>query len=544
MPASALASRPSSGPAVPRGAHAARRAPFSAPALRERLGVPDAALTRWHWIVPLLVTALAAVVRFTNLGFPDQLIFDETYYPKDAYSLLESGYERRWEEDVNDAFARGEAEPLPDPAYVVHPPLGKWLIGLGMLAFGADNGVGWRFSAAVAGTLSVLITTLIAQHLFRSVSLGAVAGLLLATEGHHIVMSRIGLLDMFLSFFVIAAFAALLADRVHGRRQLAARIARDVERGHPDPLATGPWLGWRPWRLLAGLLLGAGCAVKLSGLAFMAVFGLLTVLWDMEARRTAGIRQWISAAVRRDGFLAFAAVVGGGALTYLASWTGWFVTDGGYHRHWAEENPAQGPAALVPGPLRSLVHYHLESTAFHESLTSPHDYGASPYTWPFMGRPVSYYYEGGKPGEGGCPASAAADCAAAITDIANPFVWWTGLAAVFVCLAVLVRYRDWRAGALLGAYVAGQIVWFLWPERTMFFFYSIAYEPFLILMIVLVLSLLLRPGHRPGPRWGGAIVAAYVALAVAVSLFFLPVWIGETIPYPQWRWRMWMSSWI
>ncbi|MBD4501620.1 phospholipid carrier-dependent glycosyltransferase, partial [Xanthomonas citri pv. citri] len=90
---------------------------------------------------------------------------------------------------------------------VVHPPLGKWLIGLGMLAFGPDNGVGWRFSAAVAGTLSVLLVALATQHLLRSVSLGAVAGLLLAVEGHHLVMSRIGLLDIFLSFFVLAAFA-------------------------------------------------------------------------------------------------------------------------------------------------------------------------------------------------------------------------------------------------------------------------------------------------------------------------------------------------
>lgn len=323
VPATALASRPA--------AVAVNDGPFGVAALRARLGVSAAPLTRWHWILPLLVTAIAGVLRFTNLAHPDQLIFDETYYPKDAYSLLESGYERRWDEDVNDAFARGEAEPLEGAAYVVHPPLGKWLIGLGMLAFGPDNGVGWRFSAAVAGTLSILLVALATQHLLRSVSLGAVAGLLLAVEGHHLVMSRIGLLDIFLSFFVLAAFAALLADRVHGRRLLAERLAHDVARRGRDALASGPWLGWRPWRLLAGVLLGAGCAVKLSGLAFMAAFGLLTVLWDMSARRTAGVRHWAWAGVEKDGLYAFVAVVGGGLVAYLASWTGWFVTEGGYY---------------------------------------------------------------------------------------------------------------------------------------------------------------------------------------------------------------------
>ena len=293
------------------------------------------------------------------------------------------------------------------------------------------------------------------------------------------------------------------------------------------------------------MLLGAGCAVKLSGLAFMAAFGLLTVLWDMSARRTAGVRHWAWAGVEKDGLYAFVAVVGGGLVAYLASWTGWFVTEGGYYRDWHRDNPPEGLlAGLVPGPLRSLWHYHVESTTFHQGLTSPHDYAANPWTWPFMGRPVSYYYEGAEPGEGICPADAAGACSAAITDIANPFVWWTGLAAVLVCVWLLVRHRDWRAGALLCAYAAGQLVWFLWPERTMFFFYTIAYEPFFVMMIALALSLLLRPGRRPGPRWGSALVLAYVTIAVAVSLFFLPVWIGDVISYDQWRWRMWFSSWI
>ncbi|MGC5049155.1 dolichyl-phosphate-mannose--protein mannosyltransferase [Micrococcus porci] len=548
VPASSLTRRPAH--ALPAPADDAAAHPFGAAALRARLGVQAAVLTRWHWIVPLAVTVLAGVIRFTNLAFPDKLIFDETYYPKDAYSLILSGYERRWAPEVDAAFAQGTAQPLDEPAYVVHPPLGKWLIALGMLAFGPDNGVGWRFSAAVAGTLSVLLVTLVAQRLFRSVSLGALAGLLLAVEGHHIVMSRIGLLDIFLSFFMIAAFAALLADRDHGRRLLASRLAEQVaahdagtRRG--DPLAFGPRLGWRPWRILAGALLGAGCAVKLSGLAFMAVFGILTVLWDMEARRTAGIRDWLRAGVVKDGLPAFVAVVGTGLAVWLASWTGWFASEGGYYRRWAQDNPPEGPlSALLPGPLRSLIHYQLEAFTFHEGLTSPHDYGSSPWTWPFMGRPVSYFYESGQPGENGCPSTAADACSSAITDIANPFIWWTGLIAVLVCLAVLVRHRDWRAGALLGAYVAGQVVWFHWPERTMFFFYTVAYEPFLILMIVLALSLLLRRGHRPGPRWGAVLVAAYLLVAVGVSLFFLPVWIGERIPYPQWSWRMWFSTWI
>ena len=314
------------------------------------------------------------------------------------------------------------------------------------------------------------------------------------------------------------------------------------------PRATG-----RSPRALASLTAAGIALAVLSATTVVQAADELTLYTTREpgliqpllAAFTATTKVQVNTVFVKDGLLAFVAVVGTGAAVWLASWTGWFRSEDGYYRQWHADNPPEGPLeGLTPGPLRSLIHYHQESFRFHEGLTSPHEYGSSPWTWPFMGRPVSYYYEGGEPGENGCPTDAAQACSAAITDIANPFLWWTGLIAVLVCLAVLVRHRDWRAGALLAAYVAGQVVWFRWPERTMFFFYTVAYEPFLILMIVLALSLLLRRGHRPGPRRGGVLVAAYLAVATGVSLFFLPVWLGEQIPSSWWSLRMWFHSWI
>ena len=104
--------------------------------------------------------------------------------------------------------------------------------------------------------------------------------------------------------------------------------------------------------------------------------------------------------------------------------------------------------------------------------------------------------------------------------------------------------RDWRAGALLGAYAAGQLVWSLWPDRTMFFFYTVAYAPFLVLAVTMVLGLLMRLGGEPMRRRNTVLVLLFVAGAVALSAFFLPVWTAEQIPYEQWRLRMWMNSWI
>ena len=47
------------------------------------------------WIGPLLVTVLAGVLRFVDLGRPHAIIFDETYYVKDALALLRFGYEQQ-----------------------------------------------------------------------------------------------------------------------------------------------------------------------------------------------------------------------------------------------------------------------------------------------------------------------------------------------------------------------------------------------------------------------------------------------------------------
>ena len=42
-----------------------------------------------RWFAPistLLITALAAIIRIANLANPRLLVFDETYYVKDAYT--------------------------------------------------------------------------------------------------------------------------------------------------------------------------------------------------------------------------------------------------------------------------------------------------------------------------------------------------------------------------------------------------------------------------------------------------------------------------
>ncbi len=378
-----------------------------------------ASLRLWFWLIPVLTAALGGILRFVRLDAPHKLVFDETYYVKDGYSFLVSGYERAWPEKANDAFIAGNPGVLLDsPEYVVHPPVGKWMIAAGMWLFGPESSFGWRFGAALTGTLSIFLLALIAQKLFRSLTLGAVAGVLLAVDGHHLVMSRTSLLDIFLMFWVLAAFGALLMDRDDGRRRLAARLGRqaaDSPGGVPSrlQLAAGPWLGIRWWRLAAGVCLGLAVGTKWSALFFLAGFGLLTVLWDLSARRIAGVHGWITGGILKDGILAFLSIVPVAALVYTATWAGWFRSGNAYFRHWAEGNPS-AEWGWIPDPLRSLAHYHLEAYKFHQGLSADHPYEASAWSWLVLGRPTSFFYESPKQGTAGCELPS---CTSAILSV-------------------------------------------------------------------------------------------------------------------------------
>ncbi|QGV80188.1 dolichyl-phosphate-mannose--protein mannosyltransferase [Streptomyces ficellus] len=521
------------------------------------LGAPPALADRlWRlsaWGGPLLVALVAGLLRFWHLGEPHAVIFDETYYAKDAWALINQGYEGSWPKDVDASIlADPGAVAVPaGPGYVVHPPVGKWVIGAGEWLFGFDP-FGWRFMVAVLGTLSVLMLCRIGRRLFRSTFLGCLAGALLAVDGLHFVMSRAALLDQVLMFFVLAAFGCLLIDRDWARSRLAAALPVDADGVlRPDAaVAETLRLGWRPWRLAAGLTVGLAAATKWNGLYVLAAFGVMTVLWDVGARRTAGAFRPYAAVVRRDLLPAFVSTVPVAIVTYVVSWSGWILTDKGYFRNWAAtEGRDSSWSWLFPDWWRSLWHYESEVYRFHINLTSGHTYESNPWSWLVLGRPVSYFYEDPAAGRDGCPADATEKCAREVLAIGTPLLWW---AACFAVLYVLWRWffrRDWRAGAIACAVAAGWVPWFLYQERTIFLFYAVVFVPFLCLAVAMMAGAMLGP---PGPdgtaerrRTIGAVATGVLVLLIIWNfIYFWPLYTGQSIPMDDWRDRMWLDTWV
>ncbi len=527
-------------PARPRydRAPAPRRGVASLP---ERLFPPMPSRGIRGWIGPILVMVIGGLLRIVNLGQPHAIAFDETYYPKDALGLLAHGYEQGMAEGANETLLASDGNWrlldifTDEPAFVVHPPLGKWTIALGEYLFGATP-FGWRIAVAVLGTLSILMVARIARRLTRSDLIGTLAGFLLALDGMHLVMSRTGLLDMTLMFWVLASFGLLLLDRDRTRR----RLARIVERDGLSGLSTewGPRLGLRPLRWAAAVTLGLACGVKWSGLWFLALFALLSVIWDVSARRAVGVRRPWAATVLRDAPGAAVSMLAIAGIVYLATWSGWLLTDGGWSRHWADSDTE----SIIPAALRSLWHYHGEAWRFHVGLNSEHAYASNPLSWPFMTRPTSFYWDSIKDGSRGCPTD---NCAAEVLALGNPVIWWAAILAVVHQAWRWVGRRDWRSGAVIVAIAAGWVPWLLYLDRTIFTFYTIVYAPFVAIALAMSLGTVLGPSAAPlARRRNGALaVGLFLIAVVVVAWWFYPVWTGEVIPYEAWRLRMWMPTW-
>jgi dolichyl-phosphate-mannose--protein O-mannosyl transferase len=206
----------------------------------------------WGWLGPLLVTAFGTFLRFDRLQVPRALVFDETYYVKDAWSILHHGVEWNLVSNANSLIQAGHTNIFAAcngtsacGEYVVQPEMGKLLIAGSEWLFGL-NSFGWRFASALFGSLAILLMCRIARRMTRSTLLGCIAGLLMSLDGLEFVLSRTGILDIFLMFFVLAAFGCILIDRDISRERLAGRVAR--REGGP----AGPSLGIRRWRVAPG----------------------------------------------------------------------------------------------------------------------------------------------------------------------------------------------------------------------------------------------------------------------------------------------------
>ncbi|MEY4290979.1 MAG: hypothetical protein RL130_921 [Actinomycetota bacterium] len=418
-------------------------------------------------IAPILIALASFFLRIFNLGNIKTFIFDEVYYVDGARDLLKYGVEVSGNQ----------------PEFIVHPPVGKWLIASGIQIFG-DNAFGWRIASAIAGSLMIILIALIAHRLFRNKLLTGLASALMAVDGLALVHSRTALLDNFLALFI------LLATYFFLRRQY-----------------------W--WTSIA---LGLALGTKWSALYFIAVFGIIAIYRAFTHNSgRALIRPTLERAMQFSILPLF---------IYIFSWIGWFLSERGWARQYSSN------------VFSSFIHYHQQILSFHTTLTEKHTYQANPWSWLVMGRPTSFFYESPK----GCGTQS---CSQEILALGTPLLWWLATAAFIVCAGLwirgaLIRHFDPALTTIVAGMAAGYLPWFFYQSRTVFTFYAIVFQPFLILGLVYCAQQLLTKYGKQGR----ILIGLAFLLILLNFIYFLPLYVGDVITYESWRARMWFPSWI
>jgi dolichyl-phosphate-mannose-protein mannosyltransferase len=488
----------------------------------------------------ILVAAVAGGARFWHLSHPSDLVFDEVYYPKAGCILIGWSNKTCMITSPDEKYWRTAKW---DVGSWVHPPLGKWEVGLGIKAFGMRP-FGWRVTTALEGTLVAVGVALIAQLLFGSALWTLVAGMLLALEGLNITMSRVGLLDTHLEFWIVAAFLFLVLDRrwIDRRTPLQAPVVRDhsIPAGffpQPEPPKPPrvPSPIWRPWRFAAGIALGAAASVKWSGA--MALIGavVLTYAWETSRRMVGGRSRGRAflRAVARETFgmtLAFLIIP---ATVFMATWIPWFHHFGWSLKAWWENQVATWK-----------YHQSLKATAYDtktKTYTPTHPYYSRPWSWLPMIRPVNMY------------ASYPNGGVEQILGVGNAAIFWASFWALPFAAYAWRRMRDWRAGFVLVTSLALYLPWFL-VSRPQFFFYVLPMTPFIVLADTYTLRWLsdatwivhdpasgetiesTRHPYRP-------IVWGYMVLVALVFWWFYPIWTGGFLTTSGRTLRLWLRRW-
>jgi dolichyl-phosphate-mannose-protein mannosyltransferase len=546
---------------------------------------PEHRLTRPDYRVIIAITAVAFLLRLLSPILPDFATNPTAWPPVRAYGLGDpyqapNGY-------IFDEvyFAQDACKDLVGMDYYdPEPPLAKLVIAAGIVVAGTwmhydqgyhhqvttTNGTthdntceaagtlpgfgtwGWRLASLVFGTALVPLIYLIAMRIRPDRFFAAAAALLMTFDGMAFVQSRIGMIDA-------VALALLLLSYWIFHVHLGARTRKR----------------WWWTAMLLGLCLGLSVAAKWTTLAalgtmVLVLFGGWVLRTDRGLRGVASDKPRAgprSLVVRLAAYgLVFAVIP---VLVYGVSY---FRYNSIPHCSVVQadglEIPAicsashpqplaltlselhLGPAAvwvptgLDPGRyLRQIAIHDQWAYSYHAHLTATHPYGSKWYTWPFLLRPVAYYYQDGL----GYDSLNHMPLRAEVFNLGNPAIWWASIPALIYCAFVAIRRRRYAAIFIVIAFLAAYVP-FSRVTRVMFLYHMFGSLPLMILAVSYALADLRRwitdrkiGALRLRAPTGRLLATAYLATVVVTFIYFYPLWTALPITSDSWQQRIWFN---
>ncbi len=391
--------------------------------------------------------------------------FDEIYHARTGKEMVEGARNYEW----------------------THPPLGKFIISLGIRAFGMTP-FGWRFAGTLFGVLMLPFLYLFGKRMFRKTWAAAAVTILFAFDFMHFVQTRIATIDVYGTFFIIAMYFFMFWY---------------TQKSFYD---TKLWKTFIPL-FLSGICMGLGFASKWTavyagaGLALI-FFYVLFLRWreyvyavKKPGGKTAGIsHEFVSRNFKKYFIITLCAavvffiIIPG--LIYLLSYIPFSDGNG-------------------TGLWKRMIENQTAMFDYHADLDSKHPYSSWWYQWPTMEKPIYYH-----------SATLLNGMKEGISAFGNPLVWWAGIPALGYMGYLIWKEHDRTALFLVVSYFAQYVPWML-VTRIIFIYHYFPCVPFVVLMIGYAMVRFVGE-KKKRVYW----VVGYLACAVALFVLFYPVLSG------------------
>ena len=398
-----------------------------------------AALTDEQDTVPLYTT------------YENSTYFDEIYHARTAYEHI-LGLE---------------------PYENTHPPLGKYIISLGILLFGM-NPFGWRFMGALFGVLMLPVLYHLLKQLFGRPWLCLAGTVLFAFDFMHFTQTRIATIDTYAVFFLLLMYDSMVAF-----------LRRDLQHDSMKKLLLP--------LLLCGVFTGLGIASKWTaayGAVGLAVlfFGKLILSFRDELRAGGDLDL-----LKKRSLL-------------LCLWCCLFFLAIPFALYFGAFVPLVTLPHNVSRIWGSFVSYQTTMFNYHSTLVAEHYFASPWYEWPFDIRPIWYFSNE--------PVDMAGHYST-ISAMGNPLLWWACVPALFAAGVQWVRQRHTWAAVVLCGFCSVYLPWVLVPRLTFIYHYFTA-VPFLVVALMGVFSKLPE-------TWLGGHTLTVKKVSITVSDLFLGV---------------------
>ncbi|MEK9146808.1 MAG: phospholipid carrier-dependent glycosyltransferase [Patescibacteria group bacterium] len=433
----------------------------------------------------IIVTLFSFLIRIFRIGEPPGYYFDEVYHAVTARGYADNN------PAAYDPFA---PPPKEDTAYDwLHPPLTK-LIQAGSIKIFGDVAIGWRLPSVIFGTVIIPATFVLANILFGP-TVAIFAALVIAFENLTLVMSRITMNDVFVTFFILMSFIfAVLYVRSSSRHSGEQSDSR-IDSGQARMTSGIHYL------IMTAIFLGLAVASKWTGAYAIAVIGLYILFQKLKSKIL-------------DLKLILLLVVP--VFIYLTS----------YGQFWLQGHT-----------VGQFIDLHKQIWWYQNRHDLEHSYGttplfcvpkglAGPKTWcPWIlnSRGVYFSYEqyGGKAGY--------------IYALGNPLIFWVGIIGISFLIGKYLEERKREYLLILGGYFIFWLPWILSP-RILFLYHYLPSIPFLSIALGVMLTSIYSSRFK--------FLAILVVLIFAVTFFyFFPISTGLPIDPPSIDQYMWLKTW-